>query len=72
MVERKHKYCSYELIYKLIKEHVEVNIENPTDNKFKVRYLHPDTNKYYVCIVLFINDLNSIRIITTHPERRNR
>ncbi|MGL6297570.1 MAG: hypothetical protein ACRC1M_00195 [Methanobacteriaceae archaeon] len=67
---KKYKHCSYDLTYDLLKNHVQYDINFSEQNKFKVRYLHPKNEKYYICIIIFIVNVNSIRIITTHPEGR--
>lgn len=67
-----YKYCSYDLTYELLQNHVPHDIKYSEDNKFKVRYLNPNNEKYYTCIVIFIVDNEKIRIITTHPERRKK
>lgn len=67
-----YKYCSYELTYELLQNNIPHDIEYSEDNKFKIRYLNPDNEKYYTCVVIFIIDKEKIRIITTHPERRKK
>ena len=39
-------------------------------NKFKLTYKHPQSSKYNLIIVIFIENIDKIRIITTFPESK--
>ena len=73
-VEHAHeyKYCSCELTYNLLKNNQYYDIQYSEKDKFKIRYLHPNNEKYFICVVIFIVNLKSIRIITAHPEERKK
>ncbi|MDR0900119.1 MAG: hypothetical protein LBM26_00505 [Methanobrevibacter sp.] len=68
----KREYCSPELSYNILKKSIPLQIETPINNKFRVTFSHPDTNKYNLVIVIFIIDLNNIKLITTFPESQSK
>jgi len=75
IIETKHfientgrKYCSYDLTYDLLKTKMPLKIEYQNYNKFKLIYKHPENSKYNLIIVIFIENMDEIRIITTFPE----
>ena len=39
------KYCSYDLIYHLLKSEKPVNVDIQKKNKFKLYYNHPNTDR---------------------------
>jgi len=75
IVETKHfiekterKYCGYSLTYELLKTKMPLKIEYQDYNKFKVTYKYPKSFKYNLIIVIFIENMDEIRIITTFLE----
>lgn len=68
----KRDYCSPELSYNLLKKSIPLYIKLSTNNKFRVTYSHPDTSKYNLVIVIFIIDLDNIKLITTFPESKSK
>lgn len=62
------KYCGYGLTYELLKTKIPFKIEYQDYNKFKVTYKYPKNSKYNLIIVIFIENMDEIRIITTFPE----
>ena len=62
------KYCSYKLIYRLLKTQFPLRIGFQEFNKFKLFYPHPENNKYYLILIIFIESRNEIQILTTFPE----
>ncbi len=42
------------------------------NNKFLVFYNHPESDKYHVKVVIFIKNLDEIRLVTTFPTERRR
>ena len=62
------KYCSYRLTYNLLKTQYPLRIEYQEFNKFKLFYPHPDSNKYNLILIIFIESIDEIRILTTFPE----
>jgi len=66
----KRDYCGSELSYNILNNSIPVYIKPPRNNKFRVAYLHPKTSKYNLVIVIFIIDLNNIKLITTFPESK--
>ncbi|MGL6298580.1 MAG: hypothetical protein ACRC1M_05365 [Methanobacteriaceae archaeon] len=65
-----YEHCNYELSYELLKNHIPFSIDYSEKDKFKIRFLHPSNEKYFIVIVVFIASKKSIRLITTHPEKR--
>ena len=63
------KYCEYGLIYGLLRNHEPLNIKLSDDNKFIVVYNHPSNHRYYIVVVIFIRNLNEIRLVTTFPTK---
>lgn len=68
--ERKH--CKYEWGYDLLKNIKPSSIQYSKDNKFKLIFKHPESQKYNLVLVIFIINETHIRLITTHPERRKK
>jgi hypothetical protein len=61
------KYCEYNFIYELIKTHNPLNIKLSKNNKFTVVYENYLNNDYYIVLVIFIKNLNELRLVTTFP-----
>ena len=68
----KRKYCEYDTVYNLIKNDLPVYMKLSKNNKFLVFYNHPESDKYHVKVVIFIKNLDEIRLVTTFPTERRR
>ncbi|KZX15222.1 hypothetical protein MBCUT_16820 [Methanobrevibacter cuticularis] len=68
----KRDYCGSELSYNILKKSIPLYIKSPINSKFRVTYSHPDTSKYNLVIVIFIIDLDNIKLITTFPESKSK
>jgi len=64
------KYCGYDITYELLKTRIPLKIEYQEFNKFKLTYKHLESSKYNLILVVFIENRNTVRIITTFPENR--
>jgi len=62
------KYCKPSIANKVLKTVKQIKVESSKDDKFKITYQHPNTEDYYLIIVMFIVNESEIRLITTHPE----
>ena len=68
----KRKYCEYDVVYSLIKNEFPIYIKISKNNKFLVFYNHPKSDKYHVKVVIFIKNLDEIRLVTTFPTEKRR
>ena len=68
----KRKYCEYGVVYSLIKNDLPIYMKLSKNNKFLVFYNHPESDKYHVKVVIFIKNLDEIRLVTTFPTERRR
>lgn len=66
------KYCKHDTVYSLIKNELPIHLELSKDNKFLVIYNHPESNNYHVKVVIFIKNLDEIRLVTTFPTEKRR
>ena len=66
------KYCEYDIVYNLIRNELPIYMEFSKNNKFLVFYNHPESDSYHVKVVIFIKNLDEIRLVTTFPTERRR
>ncbi|MDR3062787.1 MAG: hypothetical protein LBU40_01435 [Methanobrevibacter sp.] len=68
----KRKYCEYDTVDNLIKNDLPVNMEISKNNKFLVFYNPPESDKHHAKVVIFIKNLDEIRLVITFTTERKR
>ena len=68
--KKREKYCKPSIVYETLKTTQPVDIYDSNYDKFRIKYDHINSERYYIIIVVFIVSKNEIRLITTHPERK--
>jgi hypothetical protein len=56
----------------LIKNELPIYLELSKDNKFLVIYNHPKSDKYHIKVVIFVKNLDEIRLVTTFPTEKRK
>ncbi|MDR2830787.1 MAG: hypothetical protein LBB45_07120 [Methanobrevibacter sp.] len=69
---REEKHYEYDEVCQTIKTDIPLKIKYSENNKFRVTYKHPYNNKYDLVIVIFIKEINNIKLITAFPENKRR
>ncbi|WP_157078718.1 hypothetical protein [Methanobrevibacter filiformis] len=66
------EYCSSKLTHMSLKNNIPLYINLPKKNKFRITYSHPESTKYNLVIVMFLENHNEIKLITTFPESKSK
>ena len=53
----------------MLRNHDPLNIKLSKDNKFIAVYNHPSNYRYYIVVVIFVRNLDEIRLVTTFPTK---